>query len=204
MQFEREAQLLDCLEQDKLVEQVTQLLMREDFVDLLRKPAFEADGREQIGPGKDQCSVQAALQNLRMVSDEPSFDKSVNYQELAFKKQHELETLTHQFDRASQKFLLDLERSLSNFDSGDAATPADPAERDQEAQYLKKRNMKLVMKRQVAEASQAVTSLSQESQAKAASLESTHRLKQVPGGEPVRTAGKNGPRKKRTIRRTAG
>jgi len=64
--------------------------------------------------------------------------------------------------------------------------------------------MKLVMKRRVAEVPQTVTSLCESSQVKESNIEHTLQLKQTHSCDAMRAPGKNGPRKKRTIRRTAG
>ena len=47
----------------------------------------------------------ASSQNLRMLLEEPNFDHAVNYHDLVKQKQLELDSLTDQFGRASQKFL---------------------------------------------------------------------------------------------------
>ena len=70
--------------------------------------------------------------------------------------------------------------------------------------HVRKRTMKMVMKRRASDGPQSVTTLSQEAQVQPNPVESTMRLKQTMSCDAMRVPGKNGPRKKRTIRRTAG
>jgi hypothetical protein len=146
----------------------------------------------------------ASSQNLRMLLEEPNFDHAVNNNDLVKQKQLELDSLTDQFGRASQKFLQELEHSIDTCEIEGLSGNAVQVEKDLVNGHVRKRTIKMVMKRRASDGPQSVTTLSQEAQVQPNPVESTLRLKQTMSCDAMRVPGKNGPRKKRTIRRNAG
>lgn len=166
MHLGRESLVNDCDEQAKLIEEVSALLMRSDFAELLMQSAGSAGAGGEILTDFEADHMKVATnvpaysssQNLRMLLEEPNFDHAVNYHELVKQKQLELDSLTDQFGRASQKFLQELEHSIDTCEIEGSSGHAVHVEKDLVCgQHLRKRTMKMVMKRQNPDGPQSVT-----------------------------------------------